>query len=160
MATRILGASVWEQELYDHLHDHVEHERDAIDRYSTLAESTSSPAFAFLARLILADELHHHRLLGELAGTVRGEAELQPEPLPIPILDFGQKDRDEILDATEAFLEIERRDLRELKALAKEMRPVGTTTMWQLLVQLMEQDTVKHIHILEFIRDRIRHPEI
>jgi len=158
MATHISGASVWEQEVYDHLCGHADTEREAIAAYRTMAEESPSPAIRYLATMILEDEGRHHRMFADLAETVRRSAELAGEPLPIPDLSFiGEKERAAILEVTERFLDLERDDLKELKQLAKLVKPVAETTLWGLFVALMEADSVKHIHILEFIRDRARH---
>ena len=52
----------------------------------------------------------------------------------------------------------EKRDADELHRLAKELRDVKDTTVWQLLVRLMEMDTAKHIEILKFVRKHAKHP--
>ena len=94
----------------------------------------------------------------DLAETIRASAELSSEPLPIPDLGMFRADRERILEQTEHFLEVEKEDQRELKRLEKELRDVRDTTAWQLVVRLMQHDNAKHQMILEFIRDRARHP--
>jgi hypothetical protein len=54
--TPIPSASVWEREIYDHVVAHAESEREVLEAYDYLARETDSPAFAYLARLILDDE--------------------------------------------------------------------------------------------------------
>lgn len=157
-STRIIGASEWEQDLYDHLVAHGANEGHVLDGYQRLAETTDSPAFAYLAGLILDDERRHHQMLNDLAETIRRSAELSAEPLPIPDLGMFRADRERILEQTEQFLAVERDDQRELKRLEKELRDVRDTTAWQLVVKLMKHDNEKHRMILEFIRDRARHP--
>jgi bacterioferritin (cytochrome b1) len=154
--TRILGASVWEQEVFDHLSEHSATEASIIDEYRELASDVSSPAFAYLMNVILEDEARHHRVLGELAQSVRAFAELNSEPGAIPFLDMPRDDHERVLEATERFLDVEREDKRELEELSKILKPVRDTTLWYLLVKLMEEDTDKHIRILKFIRDRVR----
>ena len=56
------------------------------------------------------------------------------------------------MDATDRFLAFERADLKSLRQLEKELRPVRDTTLFSVLIQVMEFDTKKHIAILEFIR--------
>lgn len=156
--TTIRGASTWEQELYDHLVAHGRDEGATLDGYQELVDSTDSPAFAYLAGLILDDEHRHHRMLHELAETIRASAEMSSAPLPIPDLAMFRADRERILEQTEHFLAVERDDQRELKRLEKELRDVRDTTVWQLVVKLMQHDNAKHQMILEFIRDRARKP--
>lgn len=153
----IPGASVWEQQLYDHLIEHVNSEQEILQDYERLAEETKSPAFAYLARLILDDERRHHQMLHDLAETIRTSATLSGEPTPIPDLGTFPADREKILAETERFLAAEEEDNRHLERLAKELRDVRNTTVWQLIIRLIQQDNEKHRHILRFIRDRARH---
>ena len=153
---RIVGASVWEQELYDHVTAHGANEGEVLQSYQELAETTDSPAFAYLARIILDDERRHHRILDDLAETIRATAELSGEPTPIPDLGLFKADRQRILAETERFLALEEDDNKELKRLAKDLKDVRHTTIWELVLRLMQQDNEKHRRILEFIRDRAR----
>jgi rubrerythrin len=152
----IPGASVWEQEVYDHLLHHVESEKEILQSYDALANQTESPAFAYLARLILDDERRHHAMLHDLAESIRTSALLSGEPRPIPDLGMFHADRERILAETERFLAVEEQDNRELDRLAKELRDVRNTTLWQLVIRLIQHDNEKHRRILEFIRDRAR----
>lgn len=152
----IRGASAWEQQLYDHIVQHVEEELAVIRSYEQLAERTDSPAFAYLARLILDDERRHHQLLRDLAETIKTSAELSGEPTPIPNLGMWGADREQILAETERYLELEKKDNKELDTLVKELRDVRDTTLWELVVRLIQQDNDKHQRILKFIRDRAR----
>jgi rubrerythrin len=154
--TRIAGASVWEQELYDHVTAHGKNEGEVLERYAALAESTDSPAFAYLARLILDDERRHHQVLDDLAETIRTSAQLSGEPTPIPDLALFTADRERILTETERFLALENEDNKALDRLAKDMKDVRNTTLWELVLRLMQDDNAKHRRILEFIRDRAR----
>ncbi|HMD45902.1 MAG TPA: hypothetical protein VKG43_07070 [Acidimicrobiales bacterium] len=155
MTTRIPGASVWEQELYDTLAHHVGSESDIIDQYRMLSEETSSEAFRYLTRLILEDEERHHRLFADLADTVEAFSQLNDRGQPIPFMSEPGSDRARIAEQTEHFLKVEHDDLKELRQLSKRLRPVRDTTLWELLVELMEMDTRRHIRILEFIRDNM-----
>jgi hypothetical protein len=73
-------------------------------------------------------------------------------------MDFDKENRAEVLEVTERLLEREEGDLLELKRLRKELSDVKDTTLWGLLVELMERDTDKHIAILRFARRHARHP--
>jgi hypothetical protein len=162
MSEHIIGASVWEQELFDHFESHVDSERELIAEYRELAESTSVPGFRYLAELILADEQRHHELFTDLAETIRAEVEFRPD-IPVPPISLNRLAEDErkrILALTDRFLALERDDARDLARLAKELDSVRDTTLWHLLVRLMQADTEKHIQILRFIRDRVRRPAV
>ena len=152
----IAGASVWEQQLYDHVTEHGKSEGEILRSYEQLADHADSAAFAYLARIILDDERRHHQLLDDLAQTIRTTAELSGEPTPIPALGRIAGDRDQIVAETERFLEFEKEDNKDLERLAKELKDVRNTTVWELLLRIMQQDNEKHRRILEFIRDRAR----
>ena len=154
-STRIAGASVWEQEIYDHVTGHIATERAILDEYQRLAEDPAgAPAFRYLAGLVLADERRHHQLFNDLAESIRQLAELRLDDEPIPSLQGLKADRERIMAATERLLGVERADAKELKHLAKNLKVVRDTTLWVLLLELMQDDTAKHIKILRFIRDR------
>lgn len=154
MSEHLVGASVWEQEIYDHVTEHVSTEGRLLDEYQRLAQDESmSPAFRYLANLIIEDERRHHKYFNELAESIRMAAELRVQDAPIPLLGSLRKDRERVLEATERLLEAERQDARDLKALAKQMRDVRDTTLWVLLVDLMEHDTEKHMKILRFVKE-------
>lgn len=156
MTTHLAGASVWEQELYDHLVSHVERERETLIAYQALAERTDSPGFAYLAKLILEDERRHHKLLDELTESIRTTAELSQSPRPIPVLGITRDNHAEILAETERFLALEEEDNRELQRLAKQMRDVRDTTVWVLILKMIQDDNAKHRRMLSFIRDRAK----
>jgi len=152
---RINGASVWEQEIFDYVSGHVATEGAILNEYQLLAEDpTASPAFRYLANLILADERRHHQLFNDLAESIRQMAECRLEDEPIPSLRGLRSDRERIRVATEQMLAAERADAKELKQFAKQLKEVRETTLWVLLLDLMQDDTAKHIKILSFIRDR------
>ena len=149
---RIPGASVWEQEMYAHLCSHGKVEGEILDAYKELAEDEErSPAFRYLAEMILEDEVRHHRVFDDLAVALRQMSELRHEDAPIPSIRGLRADREVIKEVTERLLAVERDDMNELKYLAKELKDFGDTTLWGLLIDLMLDDTQKHIKILQFI---------
>jgi rubrerythrin len=150
MTAQLIGASVWEEELYQHLTSHEESERDLLIAYQEAAASSGSAAFRYLASLIVEDEVRHHRLFRELASALKTEAEFRPEQPAVPYLDRWGDDPGHIVELSEHLLEQERADAHELRRLVKDLKDFRHTTMWALLVELMEMDTAKHIAILEF----------
>lgn len=155
MTDIIVGASPFQQRLYEHLSGHVEDEHEVLQAYSALADSTGSEAFKYVAELILDEERRHHQVLRDLTEAVRRAASLSGEPSPIPHLDL-YKDREAILAATDRLLAVEEEDQRHLKALAKELEDFEGTTLWSLLVKLMQADNDKHRMILKFVKRNAR----
>lgn len=154
---RLVGATEWEQAMYDLLTRHGAEEGAILTEYERLSnDEASSAAFRYLSRLILEDEHRHHRTFDELAESLRQLSQLRAEDQPIPPLAGLRADRERVLEATERLLEIERHDAKELKRLSKELKDFKDTTLWGLLIELMQDDTAKHIKILEFIREHAR----
>ena len=154
------GASTWELDLWTHLTSHVEAERGLLEEYSAIAEQSESKAFSYLVKLLIEDEVRHHRIFTELAKSLKTEAEMRRENPIIPYMDFVHADRDAVLDATKQLLASEGQDARELKRLQRELRDVKDTTLWSLLVDLMQRDTQKHIAILRFVRRHARRQSV
>jgi rubrerythrin len=152
---RPIGLSVWEQELYERLVQHIASESEVLARYEGLAEESSGHV-RFLLDLIAEDEARHHRLYDEWARTVR-EMVLVTEPGDaVPDL-TREPDPDRLVAAVDDLLAVEKDDAQQLKVLEKSLKDVRHTTVWPLLVELMEMDTRKHIKILEFLREHAQH---
>jgi hypothetical protein len=153
MNSSAAGPSAWARDLYAHLTSHVELERGLLEEYRAAAEASSSKAFAYLVNLLIEDEIRHHRIFSALADSLEtmslrpGSADPQ-----VPYLDFNRTDNEAVSDLTETLLEKEHQDALELKRLRRELRDVKDTTLWGLLVDLMERDTQKHIAILKFVK--------
>jgi hypothetical protein len=156
MVTKLVGASVWEEELYEHLTSHAGNEQEMLAEYQQAAATSDSAAFRYLASLIVDDEIRHHRVLEELASALRTDAELRPEQPAIPRLDHWGPEPQHVVDLTEHLLEHERSDAKDLERLTRQLKDVQDTTMWGLLVKLLQIDTAKHMEILEFVRRHAR----
>ena len=64
------GLSVWEQDVYQLLIDHVAKESQVVDQYDELLEG-STDHVRFLLELIVEDELRHHALYDQWAATFK-----------------------------------------------------------------------------------------
>lgn len=146
------GPSSWARDLYAHLTSHVEKERGMLEEYRSAAEASSSKAFEYLVNLLIEDEIRHHRILLELADSLETISLRPGEEPQVPYLDFNRTNKEAVSDLTEKLLENEQRDALELKRLQRELREVKDTSIWGLLVDLMERDTQKHIAILKFVK--------
>jgi rubrerythrin len=150
MRTTLTG-SPWDENLLQHFREHVEGEREVLEAYAELAESARED-IRYLVELILDDEARHHRLLHEMINRVRSDIDYREYGPRVPYLEKTAADRARLLEVTQRFLELERKDDKALKKLQKELAPVRDTTLFPLLVELMQLDTKKHVTILEFIR--------
>jgi hypothetical protein len=134
---------------------HVRSERHVLDDYSSFIERTTDPGIRFLLEQILADERRHHELFIALANDAQAPADtterLLPTPHPTPA------EAAELLEATSRFLAIERDDREQLRWLRKQVSSVRNDSLWPVVLEVMEADTVKHIRLLQELRDRLRH---
>ena len=152
MTQALIGASPWEDDLYRHLSTHIAVEIDLLSAYKEAAEESKSAAFSYLANLIIEDERRHHRVFEELANALRSDVEMRAvEPAVPDMAGFGDLPQ-KVVELTESLLAREEEDAAELRMLSRQLRDVRDTTLWQLLVKIMELDTEKHAEILRFVR--------
>lgn len=148
----LIGASHVEQELYTHLTEHVRNERQVLERYVAAADATYSHALTYLVKLLIDDERRHHMMFNELASSLKHDAEFHSGEPTIPRMDFDRVDGAAVRELTDELVEREQQDKKELKKLQKELRDLKDTTLWSLLVDLMQRDTEKHIAMLRFVQ--------
>lgn len=153
---QLVGASVSEQELFDSLLAHEADEQEVIASYETLSSETDSETVRYLIGLIVDDERRHHRILQELANTVRSAATFEEAGPRLPFLDVRRRRDRDLLEQTRRFLAVERKDRAELKRLARSTRNVGGE-LEAFVVDLLRADTERHIVILRFIEHLVRH---
>jgi hypothetical protein len=147
---QLVGLSVWEQELYDALVDHLNTESDLLARYEGLAAGYPGHV-QFLLRLIAEDEARHHRIYEQWAATIKDLGVMFVSEDGVPNL-TREGDPERLIGALDELIGFEKSDARQLKELQKQLKDVRRTTVWALLPELMLLDTEKHIRILEFLR--------
>jgi hypothetical protein len=152
---RLIGASVLDQRLFDAIGAHEHDEQEIIDAYAAFAERTSSQTVRYLINLIVEDERRHHRVLMELANTIRAEVTFEERGSRMPYLDVHRGDI-ELLEATKRFLDIERHDREELRALSRQVNRNGAP-LEGFMLKLVLEDSDRHIRILRFIERLVRH---
>jgi len=149
------GLSAVEEELYRHLTEHVSSEAEFILAYREQAEAPNTPeAVRYLIRLVLEDEERHHRVLHEIVTAIGNGIAWRDDSSAVPNLPLGPPDR-ALSEVTAQFLAAERADQKQLRALRKELRPFRDSSLWALLVELMEHDTAKHIRVLTFMAEHV-----
>jgi rubrerythrin len=142
--------------MFTYLTEHTRREGKMLEEYVRTAADTESKALSYLLDMLVADEHRHHQLFRDLAASLKAEAEFDADGPVVPRLDLDLLDRDDLLDITQRLMENERDDLHELKRLHKELKDLKDTTLWDLLVDVMQRDTEKHIAILQFITHHAR----
>ena len=146
-----LAATPWDEELLTHFADHLAGEQELLMEYATIRDSGPEHV-RYLVDLIMADEQRHHQTFQELVNRVRSDIDFRDYEPKVPYIGSPGENRAALLEATERMLAFEHADQRSLHRLQKELRPVRRTTLFSLLVELMELDTKKHVAILEFLQ--------
>ena len=154
-STSTYGWTAAETELFSHLSGHAAREGAILDEYVQAAEATQSKALAYLIEILIEDERRHHRWFAELASSLEADASFSGTEPIVPRMDFHRADRVAVRDVTARLFEHEKADEKELNRLQKELRDVSGTTLWGLLVELMQRDTDKHIAVLTFVKKHL-----
>jgi rubrerythrin len=142
--------SVWSQELINYLTAHMDSEREVLRSYAALAENTEPGHVRYLIELILADEVRHHQLFGEMINALRAEMDQRDISPRLPDARPGAIS-EELLAETRRLLKLEKHDGQDLKRLRRELDKVDDTRWWSVLVDMMSLDTKKHVLLLQFI---------
>jgi hypothetical protein len=146
-----LAGSPWDEDLLTHFTEHLTAEQELLEEYAKFRDGGSEHV-RYLVDLILDDEARHHRTFEELVNRVRSEIDFRDYAPSVPYLMRHPADRQSVIEATERLLAFEHDDQKSLHKLQKELRPMRDTTLFSLLIELVELDTRKHIAILEFLR--------
>jgi len=146
-----LAGSPWDEQLLAHFDAHVTGELDLLEGYLAIRD-TGPEHVRYLIDMILQDEARHHQTFTELVNRLRSDIDFRDYEPKVPYLQRDRASNEALVEATDRFLAFEHADRKSLRQLQKELRPLRDTTLFALLVKLMELDTEKHITILEFIR--------
>jgi hypothetical protein len=148
-----LSGSELDESLLALFQEHVEGERGLLEAYAEFRDE--GPEYVrYLIDLVLTDESRHHQTFRELVNRLRSDIDWRDYGPQVPYVATVRDQAPALVEATNRLLDFERQDAKSLHALQKELRPVRDTTLFSLLVELMEYDTKKHIAILEFIRHK------
>jgi rubrerythrin len=147
-----MDLSVWSQELINYLTAHMDSERDVLRSYAELADKAEQGHIRYLVELILADEVRHHQLFGEMINALRAEMDQRDISPRLPDYRPGEASA-ELLAETRRLLQLEKRDTRDLTRLKRQLEKVDDTRWWSVLVDVMKLDTKKHILLLELIEE-------
>lgn len=145
------------QQLSTFLRAHAAREDELVGEYETLCAELPAPAMRYLARLILADEQRHQMILGDLAETVFATDDLKARGMPIlqgiHVTDHIVRQR--TLDMFEHLITRENEERLELAALNGTLDRSEESELWIVLLDLITQDTERHLTWLEYMRDRM-----
>ncbi|MEA2638783.1 MAG: Rubrerythrin [Chloroflexota bacterium] len=131
---------------------HEESERKALRAYRQLASASSDPLVRELMRLVIEDEVRHHRVFGQLAAMVRH-----------PALAGAQSEPPRRRPAEDLTLEIamvqfaisaEEDGARDLRRLAQHCSQLHDGIV-ALILDLIARDSLKHAAILQQVLKRL-----
>jgi rubrerythrin len=152
-----LSGSPSDESLLRHFSEHAAGERELLEAYAEFRDSGPEHV-RYLVNLILDDEARHHRMFDELVNRLRSDIDWTDYGPQVPYLEKTLADRESLVAATRRLLDFEHEDDKALERLRKELRPVRDTTLFSLLVELMQFDTKKHVAILRFIQRSAERP--
>lgn len=148
------GLSTWERGVYERLTQHLQDEAPLVAAYTRLAEESGSEYVRYIVHMILEDEARHHRMLQELLRSLT--LMVTPHESGDYLPQLGRVEHaDELTEVTDRLIQFERDDKRSLRKLRRELHDVRDTTLWDLVVDVMQRDTEKHLAVLGFLRDRL-----
>jgi hypothetical protein len=146
-----LAGSELDEKLLALFQGHVEGEAEILEAYAAFRDEGPEHV-RYLVDLILDDEARHHQTFLELVNRLRSDIDWREYGPQVPYVTTVRSQAAALVEATDRLLALEREDAISLHRLQKDLRPVRDTTLFSLLVEVMELDTKKHIAILEFIR--------
>jgi hypothetical protein len=152
-----LSGSPLDENLLRHFSEHADGERELLEAYAKFRDSGPEHV-RYLVDLILDDEARHHRMFGELVNRLKSDIDWREYGPQVPFVEKASADREPLVEATRRLLDFEHEDHKALERLQKELRPLRDTTLFSLLVELMQFDTKKHIAILKFIQRSAERP--
>jgi rubrerythrin len=142
------------QRLMNEFQAHAAHEGSWLRDYQAIAKESADPLIRFLLGLIVADEERHHELTIRMIAKLKDElAWTRSEGLPRRAQLKGTKAQ-ELLLSVEGFLDAERKGIKEYERLKKQSQGLYRD-VFALLYQTMIHDSLKHIGILEFLRQKL-----
>ncbi len=126
-------------------------ERQHLKDYKEIAEKTKNPMVKYLLNLIISDEEKHHGITHAMASTLRASLGWKA-----PSGEFGGlydviEEKEQLLKLTKEFIELEKSGISSYKEMLK--RSEGYYRgLFALLLQMMIQDSEKHVYILSFLK--------
>ncbi len=142
--------SLFDAAVLAHLTEHLAGEAEILQEYRELTMSPDPPV-RYIAQLILEDEERHHRVLTELANQFRSAGTFAEQAPQVPWR-TKSTDRHGLARIVRRLRGFERRDLRHLRKLARQLRPIRNTSLDPVIVATLAMDTRKHLRYLRELR--------
>jgi rubrerythrin len=143
------------ERLMNEFEAHESQEARFVQRYKEIAEKTKNPLIKSLLQLIISDEEKHRAITHAMVSTLKGDLTWTKQEGALRGLYELREEKEELLDLTEQFIQVEKEGIKEYKDLIKESKGYYRD-LFVLLFQSMIRDSEKHVEILEFLRERLK----
>ena len=143
------------QRLMNEIQAHAAHEAKWLAGYQVSAAETNDPLIRFLLGLILADEERHHEITARMISKLKDELTWTRSSGTLRRAGEKGEKRKALLKSVESFLDAERSGVKEYENLKKKSHRLYRD-VFALLYMTMIHDSLKHIEILEFLRQRLK----
>jgi rubrerythrin len=142
------------ERLFDQLHAHEQEEARSLVEYEQAATTSPDAGVRYLMGLVLEDERRHHRMTQAMADEVHKSLQWLDGDPPLPPITATGADQNQLLAQTRRFLAVETDGQRKLEELRKQVKSLHSGLL-ELIVELMEADTKKHIQVLKYIEHQL-----
>jgi rubrerythrin len=140
------------------MHEFQTHESDEarwLAIYKKLAHESEDPLIRFLLNLIITDEERHHEIICQIVSGFKEELLWRSsETMAASRLDQDKGAKD-FSETVERLLVVERDGIGEYERLAKTTKGFHQG-LFGVLCRTMIQDSLKHIDILDFLKQKLR----
>lgn len=146
------------ERLLNTIEAHINAENESLRAYKDLSKRSGDPLARMLIELVLADEERHHELLHRMAISLRDDINWTHSPDALPIDRASGPVAAELIEATRARIREEQESVRHARELARTQRGLYDG-LFELLLQIMAEDSEKHERILRFVLKRLQDAE-
>jgi len=145
------------EKLLNEFEAHETREDRALEFYKKTLSHMPNPLTRFLLQLIVSDEEKHRAIVHAMAATLKGSLTWTKPPGSLEGGGDRSSSNGELRQATDELLRVEKDGIREYKILAKESSGYYNG-LFKVLLDAMIRDSEKHVELLEFLRENLKHP--
>lgn len=147
---RPIPVGSFDAKVMGHLERHIEGEQHLLAEYQSLLDDSDHPPVRYLLALLLEDEQRHHRILVEMLNQFRSSVYLADQDPHVPWM--IRKADPAVAATTRRLRRAERKDLRQLRALRRQLKFMRRTSLDGVLVDSLILDTRKHLRYLHTLQ--------
>jgi rubrerythrin len=143
------------------MHEFQTHESDEarwLAIYKKLAHESEDPLIQFLLNLIIADEERHHEIICRIVSGLKDDLAWTRSETVAAKPPEQDKEARNLSETVERLLVVERDGIGEYEKLVKTTQGFHQD-LFGMLCKTMIQDSLKHIGILDFLKQKLRKPQ-